>query len=38
MVMGGDSWSTGCEFEYLHCILDGDFFTCIFVVNFVMFV
>ena len=29
VVMGGDSYSEGCEFESRHCILDGVFFTCI---------
>ena len=34
--MGGDSCSTGCEFESRHRILDGHYFTYIFVVKFVM--
>ena len=33
MVMGGDSISKGCEFESQHCILDGHFFTFLFVVK-----
>ena len=33
--MGGDSCSKGCEFESRHHILDGHFFTYIFVVKFV---
>ena len=35
VVMGGDSCSKGCEFESWHCILDGHFFTYLFVVKFV---
>ena len=35
MVMGGDSCSKGCEFEPQHRILDGHFFTNLFVVKFV---
>ena len=27
VVMGGDSCSKGCEFESLHHLLDGHFFT-----------
>ena len=30
LVMGGDSCSTGCEFESQHIILDGHFFTFIY--------
>ena len=33
VVMGGDSCSKGCEFESRHHILDGHFFTYIFVVK-----
>ena len=33
MVMGGDSFSKGHEFESRHRILDGHFFTYIFVVK-----
>ena len=36
MVMGGDSCSKGREFESRHHILDGHFFTYMFVVEFVM--
>ena len=36
MVMGGDSCSKGCEFESQHRLLDGHFFTYIFVVRIVM--
>ena len=36
VVMGGDSCSKGCEFESQHRILDGNFFTYLFVVKFVM--
>ena len=36
MVMGGDSCSKGCEFESWHRILDGHFFTYVFVVKLVM--
>ena len=36
VVMGGDSCSKGHEFESRHCILDGHFFTYIFVVKFAM--
>ena len=25
VVMGGDSCSKGCEFEFRHCLLDGHF-------------
>ena len=35
-VMGGDSCSKGREFESRHYILDGHFFTYLFVVKFVM--
>ena len=38
VVMGGGSCSKGCEFESRLRILDGHFFTYIFVVKFVMFV
>ena len=34
-VMGGDSCSKGCEFKSHHHILDGNFFTSVFVVKFV---
>ena len=34
--MGGDSYSKGREFKPQHCILDGHFFTYLFVVKFVM--
>ena len=34
MVMGGDSCSKGLEFESRHVILDGHFFTYLFVVKF----
>ena len=33
MVMGGDSCSKGREFESRHHILDGHFFTFLFVVK-----
>ena len=33
MVMGGDSCSKGRGFESWHCILDGDIFTYVFVVE-----
>ena len=36
VVMGGDSRSKGREFESWHRILDGHFFTYLFVVRFVM--
>ena len=36
-LMGWDSESVGCGFEFLHCILDGHF-SQIFVVKIVMFV
>ena len=36
VVMGRDSMSKGCEFESWHCILDGHFFTFLFVVKFEM--
>ena len=36
VVMGRDSCSKGCEFESRHRILDGHFFTHLFVVKFVM--
>ena len=36
VVMGGGSCSKGREFESQHRILDGHFFTYIFVVKFVM--
>ena len=36
VVMGGDSYSKGREFKPQHCILDGHFFTYLFVVKFVM--
>ena len=35
MVMGGDSYSKGCEFESRHSILDGHF-SHLFVVKIVM--
>ena len=35
MVMGGGSCSNGREFEYWQSIMDGHFFTYIFVVKFV---
>ena len=35
--MGVDSYSEGRGFEYVHCILDGHFFTYLFVVKIVMF-
>ena len=38
VVMGGDKCSKGREFESQHHILDGHFFTYLFVVKFVMFV
>ena len=34
LVMGGDSCFKGREFESWHCILDGHFFTYLFVVKF----
>ena len=37
MVIGGDSYSEGCEFESQHCILDGHF-SHLFLVRIVMFV
>ena len=36
MDMRGDSCSNGCEFESRHRILDGHFFTYLFVAKFVM--
>ena len=36
VVMRGDSCSKGCEFESQHRILDGHFFTYLFIVKFVM--
>ena len=36
VVMGGDSYSKGHEFESWHHILDGHFFTYLIVVKFVM--
>ena len=36
MVMGGDSYFKGREFESRHHILDGHYFTLIFVLNLVM--
>ena len=36
VIMGGDSCSKGREFKSRHCILDGHFFTNLFVVKFVM--
>ena len=36
VVMRGDSCSKGTEFESRHSILDGHFFTCLFVEKFVM--
>ena len=36
VVMGGHSCSKGSEFESLHHILDGHFFTYLFDVKFVM--
>ena len=36
VVMGGDSCAKGCEFKSWHHILDGHFFTYLFVVKFVM--
>ena len=38
VVMGGGSCSKGHEFESRHRILDGHFFTYIFVVKFEVFV
>ena len=35
--MGGDSRSKGHEFDSRHRILDGHFFTYVFVVKFVMY-
>ena len=34
VVLGGVSCSKGHEFESLHCILDGHFFTYLFVLKF----
>ena len=31
MVMGSDSHSEGCGFESQHCLLDGHFFTYMYV-------
>ena len=36
VVMGGESSSTGRQFESQHCILDRHFFTYLFVVKFVI--
>ena len=36
VVMGGDSCSKDCEFESRHHILEGHFFTYLFVVKSVM--
>ena len=36
VVMGGDSCSKGCEFEFRHHILDGHLFTYLFVAKIVM--
>ena len=36
VVMGGDSYSKGREFESRHCILSGHFLKYLFVVKFVM--
>ena len=36
VVMGGDSYSKGREFKSRHHILDGHFFTYLFVVKFVL--
>ena len=36
VVMGGDSCAKGLEFKSRHHILDGHFFTYLFVVKFVM--
>ena len=36
VVMRGDTCSKGCEFESQHRILDGHFFTYLFIVKFVM--
>ena len=36
MVIGGDSCYKGCEYEYRHHVLDGHFFTYVFVVKFVV--
>ena len=35
-VIGGDSYSEGCEFESQHCILDGHF-SHLFLVRIVIF-
>ena len=36
VVMGGDSYSKGCGFESGYCILEGHFFTYVFVVKFIL--